>query len=135
MLIQLLVRDEGSGFLDEEGRDSDPLIVFDDTFEGSLGLQDKKSFLIIKIPDPPNYAAIKQAMGEPEYGPGPDPGVPVVRRFRKYSCNWRSRFQQSEIDVITDANAMLPDGPLSSGGTVTSGVVSGKFTILDFIRK
>src|SRR3990167_2008017 len=62
MLIQLLVRDEGTGFLDHEGRDSDPLITFLDSFEASLGSQDKKSFLIVKIPDPPGLSQVKAAL-------------------------------------------------------------------------
>lgn len=135
MLLQILVRDEGSGFLDHEGRDGDPLIVHLDSFEPSLGVQDKKSFLIVKIPDPPNLESVKAALGESEFAQGPSAEEVVVRRFRKYAVNWRSKFTQDEIDIIEDSNAMLPDGALSSGGTVTSGVVSGKFTVLDFLRK
>lgn len=135
MLIQVLVRDEGSGFLDHEGRDGDPLQTFLDSFEPNLGTSDKRSFLVIKIPDPPNMVAVRSALGEEEYAPGPSAEEVVVRRKRKYRINWRGAFTAEEIVIIEDSVAMLPDGQLSSGGTVVSGVVSDKFTIADFIRK
>lgn len=135
MLVKVFPRDDGTGFLDDEMRDGDPLEVHPDSFEGSLGTQEKKSYLIIKIPDPPNLSAVMQAMVRPEYVPGPNPEENLVRRQRIYRIDWRSRFTAEEIDIIEDANATLPDGALASGGTVSSGVVSGKFTINDFIRK
>jgi hypothetical protein len=135
MLCQIWVRNEGSGFLDHEARDGDVLLTFLDSFEPSLGTQDKKSFLIVKIPDPPNMQAVRDALVESEFALGPSADEVVMRRNRKYRINWRGFFTASEIAVIEDSNAMLADGQLSSGGTVTSGVVSGKFTIADFIRK
>lgn len=135
MLIQLLVRHEGSGFLDAEGRDGDVLLTKPDTFEMNFGSQDKKSFLILKVPDPPNMAAVEAALVESEYEVGQSADETVVRRYRKYTLPWRNAFTAEEKVIIDDSNAMLPDGQLSSGGTVTSGVVSGKFTIADFVRK
>lgn len=130
MIVQIWCRNDGTGLLDEEMRDGDVFAVYPDSFESSLGTNDKRSWLCVKIPDPPNVAAIMPALVESEWAPGPTPDENIIRRARIYKCNWRSKFTSEEIAIIEDALQTLPDGPY-----VTSGVVHGKFTIADFSRK
>lgn len=136
MLLWIWPRNDETGLLDDEFRDGDVLQTKPDSFEGSIGLQEKKSWLIIKIADPPNYSKVEADLVRSEYTPGPTLGDdPVVRRKRLYTLDWRTQFTAAEIAIIEDANQTLPDGALSSGGTVASGVVSGKFTIGSLRRK
>lgn len=135
MLLWIWTRNDETGLLDDEFRDGDILQTKPDTFESSIGSQEKKSYLIIKIPDPPNLAKVTSDLVLPEYGVGASPDEVVIRRKCRYSLDWRTKFTAAEIATVVDANAMLPDGTLESGGTVTSGVVSGKFVITDFRRK
>ncbi|NNE62342.1 MAG: hypothetical protein HKN35_15730, partial [Woeseia sp.] len=95
-----------------------------------------KSFLILKIPDPPNYNKFETDMVDPEYTPGATPGSEnVIRRKRKYKIDWRQRFSANEINLIESASDTLPDGATQGGGTVVSGVVSDLFTVSDMLRK
>lgn len=136
MLVSIWTRNDESGLLDAEFRDGDVFQTYLDSFEVSLGTQEKKSWLFIKVPDPANMAAVRNDFGTPEYSPGPSQGEEnVIRRMRKYRLDWRAKFTQAEIAIIEDANETLPDGSTTNGGTVTAGVVSGLFTIQDFIRK
>lgn len=136
MLLWIWTRDDESGLLDDEFRDGDVLQTKPDSFELSIGTQEKKSYLIIKIPDPPNIAKFMAELVVSEYSPGQTSGEEnVVRRRRKFTLDWRTAFIAEEIATIEDANAVLPDGTLASGGTVTAGVVSDKFTVSDFRRK
>lgn len=133
MLVFVWTRNDATGLLDDEFRNNDLYRVEEDTEEPNLGSQEKKSWLVIKVPDPPNKEAVKSQLVEPEYTTGPISAV--VRRKRKYYCDWRSKFSAEEIAIAEDANAQFADGPLPSGGSVTAGVVSGKFTVNDFLRK
>lgn len=136
MILWVWTRNDASGLLDDEFRDGDVMMTKPDSFESSIGAQEKKSWLVLKIVDPPNMARVQEELERSEYAPGPTPGDDnVVRRMRIYSVNWRSKFTSQEIAIIEDANQTLPDGATSGGGTVTSGVVSGLFTIKDFSRK
>ena len=136
MILKIFPRNDGTGILDDEMKDGDPLEVFPDSYEASLGVQDKKSYLCLKIPDPPNYEAVAEAFVQADYAPNPNvPEGVVIRRMRKYWLNWRSAFTAEEVAVIEDSSATLTDGELASGGTVTAGVVSGKFDYQDFNRK
>ena len=136
MLLWIWTRNDETGLLDDEFRDGDVLQTKPDSFELSIGTQEKKSFLIVKIPDPPNMAKVEADLVRSEYAPGQTPGDDhVVRRKRLYWLDWRTKFTFLETGQVEDSNTQLPDGTLVSGGTVTSGVVSGKFTISDFRRK
>jgi len=135
MILWIWTRNDATGLLDGEFRDSDIGQTKPDSFEPSIGVQEKKSWLIIKIPDPPNYAAVAEDLVTPEYAAGQTPDENVIRRARRYRLDWRTQFTASEIAIIEDALQILPDGTTQAGGTVTSGVVSGLFTINDFRRK
>lgn len=135
MIFWIWTRNDATGLLDDEYREGDVLMTKPDTFEPSIGAQEKKSFLIVKIPDPPNYAKVEADLVVPEYAPGPTPDENVIRRRCRYRLDWRTRFTEAEIALIESANNMLPDGATASGGTVASGVVSGLFAIGDFVRK
>lgn len=135
MLLWIWVRNDETGLLDDEFKDGDILQTKPDSFESSIGLQEKKSFLIVKVPDPPNSTKVMDDLVTPEYTPGPSPDENRIRRKCRYTLDWRTKFTGSEIDVIEDANDLLDDGTTASGGTVTSGIVSGLFTLSDFARK
>jgi hypothetical protein len=136
MLIWIWTRDDETGLLDDEFRDGDPLQTKLDSFEPSIGTSEKKSWLIIKIPDPPLTEKFMADFERAEYTPSQTQGEEnIIRRKRIYRLPWRNKFTAAEIDVIEDGNAMLPDGQTSQGGTVVSGVVSGLFTVSDFVRK
>lgn len=136
MLLWIWTRNDETGLLDDEFKDGDILQTKPDSFEPSIGGQEKKSYLIVKIPDPPNTAKVMTELVRPEYSPGATPDDEhVIRRKCRFRLDWRTRFTATEIATIVDANAVLADGTTSQGGTVTSGVVSGLFTIADFSRK
>ncbi len=136
MLIWIWTRDDESGLLDGEFRDGDIFQTKPDSFEASIGGQEKKSYLIIKTPDPPNYTKFASEVEAAEYAPGPTLGSEnVVRNKRKYRLEWRTKFSSSETVLIESANDTLPDGATEGGGTVTAGVVDGLFTVTDLIRK
>ncbi|MEM8668740.1 MAG: hypothetical protein AAGG48_14565 [Planctomycetota bacterium] len=136
MLLWIWTRNDESGLLDDEFRDGDIFQVKPDSFEQFLGNQDVRSYLIVKVPDPPNFAKFEEQLVEPEYGPGATSGDEnVVRRQRKYRLDWRSKFIASEQALIESTSDTLPDGTTSGSGTVANGVVSELFTIADLIRK
>lgn len=135
MILWIWTRNDATGLLDSEYKDGDILLTKPDSFEASIGAQEKKSYLIVKIPDPPNYSAVAEDLVAPEYAPGPTPDQNVIRRACRYTLDWRTRFTANEIAVIEDATQMLPDGATQTGGSVASGVVSGLFTIDSFRRK
>lgn len=134
MQILIWTRNDETGLLDDEFRDGDPLQVRDDAF--AFGPQEKKSWLAIKIPDPSLFEKFAADFERSEYSPDPNSEVgSIVRHKRIYRLPWRNKFSANEIATIEDANAMLADGATSGGGTVVSGVVSGLFTVADFVRK
>ena len=135
MILWIWYRNDATGLLDGEFRDGDILQTKPDSFEPSIGIQEKKSWLIVKIPDPPNLAAVQAELVLPEYAAGPTPEENVIRRACRYTLDWRTRLSASERAVVEDGDAMLADGTTSAGGTVVSGVVSGLFAIGDFKRK
>lgn len=135
MLIWIWTRNDETGVLDDEFRDGDVFKTKPDTFEASIGGIEKKSWLIVKTPDPPNYAKVESDLERPEYAQGPSPEQSVIRRKRIYRCDWRSKFTADEIAIIEDATATLPDGDTANGGTVTAGVVAGLFNVGDLVRK
>lgn len=136
MLVFIWPRDDATGQLDDEFKDGDIFRVAPDSDESGLGVFDTQSWLVVKIPDPPNQELFEVELVGSEYAPGASPTEPnVVRHKRKYYCNWRSKFSEAEIQTIEDQSVKLSDGQLSSGGTVAAGVVSGKFTVQDFLRK
>lgn len=136
MLIWIFTRDDETGLLDGEFRNGDISQTKPDSFEPSIGNIEKRTNLIIKVPDPPNYPAFEQELVEPEYAAGPTTeSANVVRRKRKFRIDWQVKFDAAEIALIESANDTLPDGVTSGGGTVTAGVVDGLFTISDIIRK
>lgn len=131
----VIVRDNGSGVLDGEYHEGDTLQALPDSEESALGGNDKKSYLIFKVPDPSNMAKVLTALSEPEYQPGPTASQNSIKRARRYTLDWRSRFTIEEQAIIEDGSQILPDGELSGGGTVVSGVVYGKITFGDVSRK
>lgn len=136
MLIWIWTRNDETGLLDDEFKDGDPLKTEPDSFELSIGSQEKKSWLIIKVPDPPNLEKVREDLDKSEYRSGSTPDAPhPIRRKRLYTLDWRSKFTSDEITIVEDAAQMLPDGDLASGGSVAAGVVSGKFTMADLSRK
>lgn len=136
MLVWIWPRNDETGLLDDEFRDGDPLLTKPDSFEPSIGIQEKKSWLIVKIPDPQNVAKFQTDFERAEYTPGATAAEdPSIRLKRIYRLPWRNKFSASEIATVEDSNAMLADGQTSGGGTVVSGVVSGLFTVNDFVRK
>lgn len=135
MLLWIWTRDDETGLLDDEFKDGDILQVKPDSFEGSIGLQEKKSFLILKVTDPPNLNKVMDDLVTPEFGAGPTPDENVVRRKCRYTLDWRLKFIAEEITTIANPATMLADGVTAQGGTVASGVVSGLFTVQDLRRK
>ena len=119
MILQIYYRNDGTGILPDEARSGDCLLTYPDTFVP--GDVESKTFLWLKIPDPPNKNAVTAAVTDSEYeadGSGSD----RVKRFRKFYINWAQRFTAAEIALITDP-------------TVAFGVIEGKFTYLDFRQK
>ena len=136
MIALIWVRDDETGILEDEFKDGDIHVIHPDSFEPSLGAQEKKSWLVVKIPDPPNLAKVQNDLTKSEYRSGESNNhPPVVAKKRLYRLEWRSRFDGSEIAVIEDAAQQLPDGTTSAGGTVTDGVLDGVFTAADFRKK
>jgi hypothetical protein len=136
MLIWIWTRDDETGLLDDEFRDGDIFKTEPDSFEGSIGGIEKKTKLILKVPDPPNYSKVADSLVLSEFAPADSASAdPVIRRKRIYRLNWRTHFDAAEIALIESSADTLPDGALDSGGTVTAGVVSDKFVFTDFSRK
>lgn len=136
MIIQLFTRDDETGILDGELRDGDVFATKLDSEEGTIGGIEKRTYLFIKVPDPPKIESFGKELVKPEYMPAPSGSTePEIRYGRKYRIDWRTKFTQDEIDLIESAADTLPDGPTFGGGTVTAGVVSGLFTVNDLIRK
>ncbi len=130
MLLWIWTRDDETGVLDDEFRDGDVMMARADTFEPSIGVEEKKSWLIVQVPDPPNMDKVLTSLERSEYAPGAQNGDdPVVRRKRLYALNWRGKFTAAEIALI-EGRAGLPDGQ-----TVVNGIIVGKFTIRDLSRK
>ena len=134
MLIQIWVRDDESGLLDGESRDGDIQSTKLDT--DSVGGQEKKSFLFVKVADPPNMQAFRDELITPEYLPAASAGTdPQVKHKTKYRVDWRTKFSESEIATVSNATQVLPDGSTSAGGNVVNGIVEDLFVIGDIIRK
>lgn len=130
MLLWIWTRDDETGLLDDEFRDGDILLVKPDSFEASIGAQEKKSYLIIKIPDPPNMAKVTADLVRPEFAPPATVnGDPVVRRKRIYSLNWRAKFTSEEIAMIEDSTVA------PTGDNFVNGVLQAGFAIGDLSRK
>lgn len=137
MLLQIWTRDDETGLFDDEYRDGDVFRARPDSDEASLGNIEKKSWLFVKVPDPPNMAKFMDEIQRPAYAPGATPADDhvVVQKARFY-VDWRSKFVQSEIAIIEDFNQTFADGPLDSGGEVLASVIqTGKFTVADVVRK
>lgn len=134
MLLWIIPRDDGAGLLPSDNRDGDIIQARPDSFEPSIGIQEKKSFLIIKLADPPNLAAVMDELVQSKYEPGPD-GQNRVSASRKWRVDWRTKFSAAEITTILDSTASLADGTTQAGGTVTGGVVAGLFGTRDMLRK
>ena len=102
----------------------------------AVGNQDKKSYLILSMPDAPNYLAFKAEALKPQYtgDPAAENSL-VVRHKSKYYIDYPAKLTQDEVAIVDDGAQQLPDGPLTGGGSVTDGIVSGIFTYKDFIRK
>lgn len=125
MLAFVMVRDEGAR--PESCREGDILLIRPDSFEESLGEQDKKSYLIVKFPNPPNYPADESAADfyvTPEYGAVDEGGNVDITRARSYTVGWKDKFTEEERETIRDRTLIL--------GT---GVVSGRFTLADIVPK
>lgn len=124
MLVWIWTRNDAAG-LDGDFFEGDIFKVRPDSFEPSIGDQEKKSWLIVKMPDHPTGfdAASPNAskLVESEYTLGAD-GLPEVRKARKYRMDWRAKFTPDEITIIEDANATL-------------GVVYDRFEHRDIARK
>ncbi len=134
MLIYIWTRDDETGLLDDEFKDGDVKAVKADT--DPIGGLEPKSSLIVKVPDPPNYAKVEVDIQKTDYAAGATPqDAHVVRRKRAYRLDWRSYFTADEIAIIEDGNQALPDGELESGGSVTNGIVENKFVFTDLRRK
>lgn len=133
MLLWIWPRNDGTGLLDEEFRDGDVFQVKDDSFEPSIGTQERKSWLIVKIPDPPNKVRVMEDLGRSEYAQGPAGSEPIVRRARIYAVNWRTKFTLEQQAIVADPTQMLADA--TADGTVAGGVVSDLFTLADVFRK
>lgn len=134
MLAYIWYRDDATGLLDDEHKDGDVGLVFEDSHVP--GALEPKAYLIVKVPDPPNLPKVMTEIVKSEYIPGATPGsAHETRHMRKYKLDWRPHFNDAEIAIITDGAQQLPDGPLLSGGIVTSGIVEQKFTFEDFRRK
>ncbi len=144
MILMLQPIDEGP--LDTNRKSGDIVAAYDDSWEPSIGGQEKKSWLAVKVPNPthPNGNPFPQAVLDQtraqliaqEYEPGPTPEANQIRRERKHSIPFfRQKFSGDELIIIGDANQVLPDGTTANGGTVANGVVSGLFAFRDIVRK
>lgn len=123
MLLVLWFRDDAAGLMaDFKSGDIDRAVEDTDP----IGTQEKKSRLVVKIPDPPNKQATVEAWLQSEYELSDNPEEPRIRRKRQYGItNWESKFTAEEIAVIK-SNAGLPEGQF-----VQNGIVVGKFTGAD----
>ena len=131
MLMWIFPRNDETGVLDNEFKDGDVMQVKPDAFLPAIGAQEKKSWLIVQIPDPPNPSNFEAEVLKSEYAPGPTAGDdPVMRRARAYRVNWREKFTAAEIAAIENAAQTLPDGP-----NVQNGVVVAGFSHRDISRK
>jgi len=91
MLVWIWTRNDGTGILDDEFRDGDIFMVKEDSFEPSIGEMSKKAYLIAKMPDPPNKAAVMEGLVQEEWEPDSSGGT-RIKRQRKYKINWREKF-------------------------------------------
>ena len=121
MLVWIWTRNDGTGILDDEFRDGDIFMVKEDSFEPSIGEMSKKAYLIAKMPDPPNKAAVMEGLVQEEWEPDSSGGT-RIKRQRKYKINWREKFDAEEAEIVRD--------PLQ-----TLGIVADRFTVADCIRK
>lgn len=136
MILQLFTRDDETGILDGELRDGDVFAARPDSDETVLGNVEKRTYLFLKVADPPNVAKFLTELEKSEYmPPASNSDEPAVRYARKYRVDWRLKFTQAETALIESAADTLPDGPTEAGGSVTAGVVSGLFSVNDLIRK
>lgn len=127
MLLWIWYRNDGQG-LDDDFKDGD--IDHADYDTAPVGAQEKKSWLIVKVDDPP-AGVIDDVIADykvSEYAPGESFGdEPVTRRKRRWKINWRNQFTAEEIAAIVDPN----QEPINS----VNGIVEGKFTRQDVKRK
>lgn len=129
MILYLWTRNDETGQLDGEFKDGDVYRAEDDSHVP--GTQSLKSWLVIRIPDPPNPSKFMEHMTRSEFGIPETPGDdPTVKRKRIYRVDWRNKFTADEIAIIEDGNQQLPEGE-----NVTNGIVENLFEANDISRK
>ena len=120
----LYVWRRNDGALARDYRKGDLGFILDGT--AIPGTQDVKSFLVVRIPIPPNAEQVREDWQRPEAETTID-GELVVARKSRYALDYEPSFSAAEMEKI-NAGTGLPDGPTALGGTVSGGVVEGLFT-------
>ena len=123
MLLVLWTRDDGAGLMsDFKSGDIDRILADDEP----LGNLEKKSRLVIKIPEPPNPEVTMEVWLQSEYELSGNSDEPYrIKRKRQYGVDWESKFTAAEVLAIKNQQG-LPDGQF-----VQNGIVQGKFTRID----
>jgi hypothetical protein len=127
----LYVWRRNDGALARDFRTGDVGFIFPGTM--TPGTQDVKSFLVVRIPIPPNAEQVKEDWERPEAETTID-GEQVIARKARYALNFQPSFTEAEMELI-NTGAGLPNGPTAFGGTVVAGVVEGLFTATDVYPK
>ena len=136
MILQIFNRDDESGLLPSELRRGDVFAVHEDSYvPGGI---ERQTSLFVKMPDPPKLAEFQKALVQSRYGQPATIGedAPVVLA-REWKLEYWLSFAPEQVAIIDNEGGLdvLPDGALDGGGTVTEGVVEGRFTVNDLRLK
>ena len=133
MILQIFNRDDETTLLPSELRRGDVFAVHDDAYVPG-GIERKTNFFI-KVPDPPKLNEFTETLVRSRYGvpATPNDEAPVILA-REWKLEYWLFLDPDQVAIV-DAVDVLPDGPVEGGGTVTEGVLDGRFTVSDLKYK
>lgn len=136
MILQIFNRDDESTLLPGELRRGDVFAVHSDSYiPGGI---ERKTYFFVKVPDPPKLAEFQAALVRSRYGQpattGEDPPVVLAREWRLEYWLTMDADQVALIDNTAGLN-VLPEGAADGGGTVTEGILDGRFSVNDLRYK
>jgi len=136
MIVQIFNRDDETGLLPSELRRGDVFAVHDDSYvPGNI---ERKTFFFVQITDPPKLEEFQEALIRSRYGiAATENEDPPVILAREWKLEYWLFLSPEQIELIDNTNQLdvLPDGPIDGGGTVTNGILAGRFSINDFRYK